>query len=113
MQLEAEGFKVLQASSASAALALAAQEPLSLITLDITLPDIDGWELLSRLKQSPDLRRIPVVIISIMANPNRGLALGAAAVMQKPISRRELCQSLIDLGLSQGQTLTSARPLVA
>ncbi len=108
LQLEAEGFTVLHAVSAEAALVLAVQQPLSLITLDIMLPDMDGWEFLSRLKQAPDLRRIPVVIISIAADRNKGFALGAAAVMQKPISRLELYESLTDLGLfpvSQGHTL--------
>ena len=99
VQLEAEGFKVLHAASAEAALVLAVQQPLSLITLDIMLPNMDGWEFLSRIKQVPELRRIPVVIISIVADPNRGILLGAAAVMQKPISRRELYESLVDLGL--------------
>ena len=54
VQLEAEGFKVLHAASAEAALVLAVQQPLSLITLDIMLPNMDGWEFLSRLKQVPD-----------------------------------------------------------
>jgi CheY-like chemotaxis protein len=73
------------------------------------LPNMDGWELLSRIKQVPVLSRIPVVIISIVADRNRGFALGAAAVMQKPISRQELYESLVDLGLfplSHGQTLS-------
>ena len=72
------------------------------------LPDMDGWEFLSRLKQMPALRRIPVVIISIVADRNKGFALGAAAVMQKPISRQELYDSLVELGLfplAPGSTL--------
>jgi PAS domain S-box-containing protein len=72
---------------------------LSLITLDIMLPNMDGWEFLSRIKQVPALARIPVVIISIVADRNKGFALGAAAVMQKPISRQELYESLVELGL--------------
>jgi CheY-like chemotaxis protein len=99
VQLEAEGFNVLHAVSAEAALVLAAQKPVSLITLDMMLPNMDGWEFLSRLKQVPDLRRIPVVIISIIADRNKGFALGAAAVMQKPLSRQELYEALVDLGL--------------
>ena len=99
VQLEAEGFTVLHAASAEAALVLAVQQPLSLITLDIMLPNMDGWEFLGRIKQMPDLRRIPVVIISIVADRNKGFSLGAAAVMQKPISRQELYESLVDLGL--------------
>jgi PAS domain S-box-containing protein len=108
LQLEAEGFQVLHAASAEAALALVAQQPLSLITLDIMLPNMDGWELLSRLKHVPALTRIPVLIISIVADRNKGFALGAAAVMQKPISRQELYESLLDLSLfplSQNKTL--------
>jgi len=99
VQLEAEGFKVLHAASAEAALVLAVQQPLSLITLDILLPNMDGWEFLRRLKRAPALAGIPVAIISILADRSRGFALGAAAVMQKPISRQELYGSLVELGL--------------
>jgi CheY-like chemotaxis protein len=72
------------------------------------LPEMDGWEFLSRVKQIPSLSRIPVVIISIVADRNRGFSFGAAAVMQKPISRQELYESLLDLGMFPrvpGQTL--------
>ena len=99
VQLEAEGFAVIHAASAEAALRMAPQQPLSLITLDIMLPAMDGWEFLSRLKLMPDLARVPVVIISIVADRNQGFSLGAAAVLQKPISRQELYESLVELGL--------------
>jgi CheY-like chemotaxis protein len=99
VQLEAEGFTVLHAISAEAALVLAAQQPLVLITLDIMLPNMDGWEFLGRIKQVPALSAIPVVIISIVPERNKGFALGAAAVMQKPISREELYGTLVNLGL--------------
>jgi CheY-like chemotaxis protein/two-component sensor histidine kinase len=99
VQLEAEGFKVLHAASAEAALVLAVQQPLALITLDIMLPNMDGWELLERIKKVPALMHSPVVIISIMADRNKGFALGAAAIMQKPMSRQELSESLLELGL--------------
>ena len=108
VQLEAEGFEVLHAASAEDALVLAVRQPLSLITLDIMLPGMDGWDFLAHLKQMPLLTCIPVVIISIVADRNKGFALGAAAVMQKPISRYELYESLVDLGLfpvSEGHPL--------
>ena len=108
VQLEAEGFTVLHAASAESALMLAMQQPLALITLDIMMPAMDGWEFLTRLKQVPDLQRIPVVIISIAADRDKGFLLGASAVMQKPILRQELYESLVDLCLLpilQGQTL--------
>jgi CheY-like chemotaxis protein len=99
LQLQAEGFEVLHAGSAEAALALVLERPLSLITLEIMLPDMDGWEFLARIKQMPALARVPVVIISIVADRNKGFALGAAAVLEKPISRKELVDSLIELGM--------------
>jgi len=109
VQLEAQGFKVLHAASAEAALVLAIQQPLSLITLDILLPNMDGWEFLGRLKKAPELRGIPVVILSIVADANKGFALGASAVMQKPISRLELYEALVGLSLfpqPKGKKLT-------
>jgi PAS domain S-box-containing protein len=99
LQLEAEGFVVLHAATAETALILAARQPLALITLDIMLPNMDGWEFLGRIKQTPSLKRIPVVIISIVADPEKGYALGAASVMQKPISRQELYDALVGLNL--------------
>ena len=108
VQLEAAGFKVIHATSAEDALVLAEQQPLALITLDVMLPRMDGWEFIGRLKQMPALRHVPVVIVSIVADRNKGFALGAAAVMQKPISRQELYDSLVELGLiplAPGRTL--------
>jgi PAS domain S-box-containing protein len=108
MQLELEGLKVLRAKTAEAALELAAQQPLALITLDIMLPGMDGWELLARIKQLTELAHVPVVIISIVADNNKGFSLGAAAVLQKPISRDDLHGVLRSLGLVA--TLRGARP---
>jgi signal transduction histidine kinase/DNA-binding response OmpR family regulator len=99
VQLQAEGFKVIHAASAEAAFLLAAQQPLALITLDIMLPNMDGWEFLGRLKQMPSLQAIPVMIVSIVADRSKGFALGAAAVIQKPISRQDLVDSLAGMSL--------------
>src|SRR6476661_7774845 len=95
VQLESEGFKILHAPTAEEALVLAEQHNLALITLDLMLPGMDGWELLGRLKQMKSLRHVPIVIVSIVADRNKGFALGAAAVMQKPLSRQELYDSLV------------------
>ena len=100
VQLEAEGFTVLHAASAEAALVLAAQQPLSLITPRTSC--CPTWTAGSSSAASSRCRSCgasPVVIISIVADRNKGFALGAAAVMQKPISRQELYESLVELGL--------------
>ena len=99
VQLEAEGFEVLHAASGEAALILAVQQPLTLITLDILLPGMDGWEFLDRVRQLPTLSAVPVVITSILADQKNSFALGAAAVIQKPVARQELYETLVNLGL--------------
>ena len=99
VQLEAEGFTVLHAATPEAAMTLAERERLAVITLDIMMPGVDGWAFLKRLKDIPAVRLVPVVIISILADRTKGFALGAAAVMQSPVSRQELSDSLAELGL--------------
>jgi PAS domain S-box-containing protein len=104
--LEAEGFIVIRAASAETALQLAPQQTLSLITLDLQLPGIDGWEFLLKIRESSTLGHVPVVIIAGLADSNMALAHGAAAVLQKPVSRAELKASLARLGLNPAQERT-------
>jgi signal transduction histidine kinase/DNA-binding response OmpR family regulator len=99
LQLEAEGFVVLRATSGESALAMEPPQPLSLITLDIELPGMNGLEFLTRIGENSALAQVPVVIISGLANGNLGPGSGAAAVLQKPISRVQLKASLATLGL--------------
>jgi PAS domain S-box-containing protein len=104
--LEAEGFVVLRAVSAEAALVAAPKQALSLITLDIELPGIDGWEFLQRIGEISALAHVPVVIISGTADSNLALTRGAAAVLQKPMSRAQLRASLAHIGLHPVQDHT-------
>lgn len=53
------------------------------------MPGLDGWKVLTRLKEDPDLRRIPVVVVSVEPDRRHGLALGAAEVFQKPLHPAE------------------------
>jgi CheY-like chemotaxis protein len=64
------------------------------VLLDIRLPGIDGWAVLEALKADPDTRDIPVVVASIVDERARGVALGAAAYLVKPISRDDLRSAL-------------------
>jgi len=97
--LESEGFTVLVAPTAEAAMVIAPQQALSLITLDIQLPGIGGWEFLNRLRQDKALAHVPVVVIAGLSDPDITLSDGAASVLQKPISRAQLKSTLTDLGL--------------
>ena len=69
-----------------------------MITLDIHLPGMDGWECLERIRKSERLASIPVVIVSIVADRVRGLAMGANQVLQKPVSHDEFSHALAAVG---------------
>ncbi|WP_134471674.1 response regulator [Cryobacterium sp. Hh7] len=97
--LEAEGFVVVVASTGEEALVLARKIPLNLITLDVKLPGIDGWNFLLQLHDSPKFASIPVVVIAGDADMSVALSRGAAAVLEKPLQRAELQNSLALLGL--------------
>ena len=64
------------------------------ITLDILLPDLDGWEVLNRLKHDEATSSIPVIVISVVDNPELGIALGALDYFVKPVPAKELITRL-------------------
>ena len=96
-QLRAEGFEVMRAATAEEGLVRAAKRRPQLITLDIFLPAMDGWEFMRRLKADPKLAGTPVVIISVSQDLAHGIALGARRVLQKPFVREELIATLAGL----------------
>ena len=99
-QLEAEGFEVRLAASGEEALGMAGEFTPDIITLDILLPGMDGWELLNRLKETAPWEAVPVVVVSVVADQRRGFSLGAALVLQKPVGRDALAKGLQRLGLA-------------
>lgn len=106
LQLAEAGFRSVTAPTAEAALSRLEKMPLpDLITLDIMLPGMDGWELLSELKRRQDFSNIPVVIISIVADRDKGLSLGAAGVLQKPFTQGELASALANMKSKHGSDL--------
>ena len=88
------GCEVLQASSGVVGLEMAKTHRPDLVTLDLHMPDLDGWEVLRRLKADPDVRHIPVVIASVAANEGRGKLFGAVDLLTKPIERSDLLRVL-------------------
>jgi HAMP domain-containing protein/signal transduction histidine kinase/DNA-binding response OmpR family regulator len=79
-----QGFKVLVAQRGAEALDLARAHRPTAISLDIFLPDMLGWTVLSQLKQDPATRHIPVQIVTLDEDRHHGLARGAFAYVQKP-----------------------------
>jgi signal transduction histidine kinase/CheY-like chemotaxis protein len=99
-QLESLGFTVRHVPSGEAALELAPAITPDLITLDILLPGMDGWEFLAQLKAVPNWAEVPVVVVSVVSDHSKGFSLGAALVLQKPIERDALLHGLDRLGLT-------------
>jgi Amt family ammonium transporter len=92
--LHKEGFQVVTASSGDAGLQLARELKPAAITLDVMMPGMDGWAVLTRLKADPELAHIPVVMLTMVDNKNLGYALGASDYLTKPIDRDHLIKLL-------------------
>jgi CheY-like chemotaxis protein len=88
--LAREGFDVVTAKDGQEGLALARQLHPALITLDVLMPGLDGWSVLQALKADPSLADIPVVMLTIVDEKNKGYALGASDYVTKPIDRERL-----------------------
>jgi PAS domain S-box-containing protein len=104
--LEEFGCKVLTAAGGEQGLQLAREHAPDLMTLDLMMPGMTGWEVLKHLKADADLRRIPVVIVSVLANEGKGSILGAMDFIAKPFEREDLLRVLWrHLGRSRGSRL--------
>jgi CheY-like chemotaxis protein len=88
--LTREGFTVATANGGQEALRLAREMHPAAVTLDIMMPDLDGWTVLAAIKGDPELADIPVVLVSIVDEKTRGYALGATDYMVKPVDRARL-----------------------
>lgn len=97
--LSASPVRVLHARDGIEALSLARSSSPAAVVLDIRLPRMDGWEVLTRIKADPATSSIPVVVASIIDERQRGLGLGAAAYLLKPVRRDDLLDALRVHGL--------------
>src|SRR5215467_2724488 len=88
--LKAEGFSVATAAGGVEGLKLAKELRPTAITLDVMMPDLDGWSVLAALRKDPELAEIPVIMITIVDEHRRGIALGAAGYLTKPVDRERL-----------------------
>jgi signal transduction histidine kinase/CheY-like chemotaxis protein len=92
--LHKEGFTVWTAADGVQGLRLARQLLPAAITLDVIMPDMDGWSVLAALKADLTLRDIPVIMLTMVDDPDRGFTLGASDYATKPVNRRRLSQML-------------------
>jgi CheY-like chemotaxis protein len=89
-----DGFEVVTANSGEEGLRLAHLIGPSVITLDVLMPDMDGWSVLRALKADPHLRDTPVVMITMVDDKTKGYSLGATDYLTKPVDRARLASAL-------------------
>jgi signal transduction histidine kinase/CheY-like chemotaxis protein len=92
--LTREGVSVMTASTGAEGLELARKHRPDVITLDVQMPGMDGWEVLKTLKADPQLRQIAVIMMTNIDEKTTGYALGAAEYMTKPVDRDHLVEVL-------------------
>ncbi len=100
-QIERAGFRTEVARTGAEVVTLAKEHKPAAITLDILLPDVDGWEVLTRLKRDELTSDIPVLVVSVVDNPELGTALGALDYFVKPVDAKDLVNRLSNFNFKQ------------
>jgi PAS domain S-box-containing protein len=98
--LTREGYHVVTAADGDEGLRIARHMKPSVITLDVVMPEKDGWDVLRSLKSERTLSGIPVVMLTIIDERSKGYALGASDYVIKPINKRQLLSVLEKYRLS-------------
>ncbi|MDQ2870099.1 MAG: response regulator [Acidobacteriota bacterium] len=107
LELEPYGLRVLEAGDGAEGVRLARVERPDVVLLDVLMPRMSGWDALRELKESPETRGIPVIVLSAVENRAFGLALGAFDYLVKPLGRPDLLSALGRAGVlaSRGHVL--------
>jgi DNA-binding response OmpR family regulator len=100
MELAERGFNTILVQTGTEAVQRARRTRLSLITLDIILPDKDGWQVLREIREEKDTRDVPVIVVSVTESRDVGLSLGADEYLKKPVMPGALTQALERLGIA-------------
>ncbi|MBN1179056.1 MAG: GAF domain-containing protein [Anaerolineae bacterium] len=100
--LKKQGYKVVGLSDSTRVLEEAERLQPYAITLDVMMPEIDGWKLIQDLKANPKTHHIPVVMCTIVSEKGRGMSLGAADYLVKPILEQDLLDALERLDREEG-----------
>jgi CheY-like chemotaxis protein len=88
--IEEFGCQVIVAASGEQGLRMAREFRPDIITVDLLMPRMDGWDVIRTMRADPQLRDTPVVVVSMVASENRGRIFGAVDVLQKPVVREEI-----------------------
>ncbi len=101
--LSKQGYRVVGLTESTAVTEQARQLKPFAVTLDVLMPDKDGWLVIQELKADPDTRNIPVIVCSIVGEKERGLSLGASDYLLKPILEEDLVAALERLDREEGR----------
>lgn len=110
--LAKEGFNIEIAEDGEEGFRKAQEIKPDAITLDVMMQGMDGWSVLALLKGDPELASIPVVMITIVDNKNRGFALGASGYLTKPVDRQELIGLLGQFKTNRADSASHGQVLV-
>ena len=100
--LARDGYRVEHAENGEKGLQLARQLRPDAITLDVMMPGMDGWQVMTHLKSDPELADIPVILLSIVNDKKTGFALGATEYLTKPLDRERLAAVLARISPGRG-----------
>ncbi len=100
-----DGYRVEYAENGEKGLELARQLRPDAITLDVMMPGMDGWQVMTHLKSDPELADIPVILLSIVNDRKTGFALGATEYLTKPFDRERLASVLGRISKRRGSRL--------
>ncbi len=104
------GFRVVAASNAEEGLRLAKQVNPLVITLDVIMPDCDGWAVLNKLKADRALADIPVIMVTVVDNETMGFKLGASNYLIKPVDRDRLAVLIEKHRAARYATVSGGKP---
>jgi DNA-binding response OmpR family regulator len=110
--LELEGYLVLKAGDGKTGMNIIRENTISLILLDLRLPGPDGWSILREIKRDPKLSKIPIVVLTAIAESvqrRRTLRMGAAQYLIKPLSAHSLSRSVASILHQRGSHYQTAR----
>src|SRR5207244_8518281 len=85
-----EGYRVIEATDGETGLALAREWHPDVVTLDVLMPRMDGWAVMTAFKSDPELAEIPVIIVTMLADRGIAVSVGAAEFLTNPVDRARL-----------------------
>lgn len=92
--LNLEGYRTEEAPDGKTGVKMAAELQPDIITLDVIMPQVDGWSVLTELKADKKTRDIPVIMVTIVEDKNLGFSLGASEYLNKPVDRKKLVKTI-------------------